>query len=223
MAVSAAGYGMTSTTHWNNTSGTVTTNSWTVCDKNGNWKVLTNGTTNFCNLWAPEVEYVEVVPNKLPAGQRTMELPDGAKLVVDDMGNYRIEDKDAKVTYQANRIREFSPYLNASDMLAKFVEYVGSLGVKQSEVLGLPLELFINWLVIEAAERDSDPIPSDVVPIPQHHRIKSLLRPKCLTCGRFIKRLYMKHNFPFCHPEHGSAYVQRKQLAYAGNSNEGRP
>ena len=67
------------------------------------------------------------------AGQ-TIKLPDGSHLILDDLGNYRVEDKDAKVQYRANRMRDFSPHLNASDLLAQFVRYVGSLGVRQAEV-----------------------------------------------------------------------------------------
>lgn len=152
---------------------------------------------------------VEIIPKKLPAGQRTIELPDGAHLHIDDLGNYRIEDAAAQVTYKANRIREFSPHLNASDMVAKFVEYTRQLGVRQDEVLGLPLELFINWLIIEAAERDQDPVPADVIPVPQHRELLMVVKPKCLACGRFIPRLHHAHRFPFCGPEHGVKYLRR--------------
>lgn len=158
-------------------------------------------------------KYIMSVPNSmsgditLNAGQRTVNLPDGSKLLIDDAGNYRIEDNDAKVTYRANRVREFSPHLNASDMLAQFVKYVGSLGVQQAEVLGLPIELFINWLIIEAAERDHDAVPPDVVPVFEHREVQLILRPKCLSCGRFIPRLHRQHRFPFCGVEHAARYV----------------
>jgi hypothetical protein len=150
--------------------------------------------------------------HNLEAG-RAYQLPDHSRLVIDDHGNYKIEDQDAKVTYQANRIREFSPHLNASDMLAKFVEYVGSLGVRQTEVLSLPIELFINWLIIEAAERDHDPVPPEVVPVPQHRELKMLVKPKCLKCGRFIPALHRRHRFPFCDPQHAGVYLQRQRPA----------
>jgi hypothetical protein len=161
---------------------------------------------------------------KIEAGQKKIDLPDGAKLVVDDAGNYRIEDNDAKVTYRANRIRDFSPHLNASDMVAAFVRYVGSLGLRQRDVLGLPIELFINWLVIEAAERDSDPIPADVLPVSRHPMLVKAIRPQCLKCGRFIPRVNLQRGLQFCGVEHGIAYVQRlhakqledKSLATAG-------
>lgn len=154
-----------------------------------------------------------------------IELPDGAKLIFDDKGNYRIEDKDAKVTYQANKIREFSPHLNASDLLVQFVKYVGSLGVKQSELLSLPIELFINWLVIEAAGRDKDPIPEDIVRVEQHRVIKMVCKPKCLKCGKYIPLVHWKNKFVFCNVDHGIDFMRKKnpnlkferpQLPYVG-------
>lgn len=151
-----------------------------------------------------------LIQDKIPAGQRTLEMPDKSKLIIDDAGNYRIEDKDAVVTYRANRLREFSPYLNASDMIGKFVEYVQSIGgVKQSEVLGLPLELFINWLIIEAARRDADPVPEDVVPVKDHKALANTLRPQCLACGKFIPRDHYRRRFQFCSAEHGIEYARR--------------
>lgn len=136
-------------------------------------------------------------------------LPDDGKLIIDDAGNYAIEDKDAKVTYRANRIREFSPHLNASELLGQFVEYVRSLGVNQKDTLGLPIELFINWLIIEAAERDGDQIPETVVPPQQHETLKLVLKPKCLSCGRFIPKLHQQHRFPFCDPDHALRHARK--------------
>jgi hypothetical protein len=152
---------------------------------------------------------IEKIPDRLPAGKRTMILPDGAKLLVDDDGNYRIEDKDAKVTYKANRIREFSPHLNASDLLAQFVGYIGGLGVKRDEVMGLPIHLFISWLILEAAERDGDPVPSDVMPVQSDPVLRLAVKPKCLKCGRFIPRLHYRQRFPYCSPDHAAAHIAR--------------
>lgn len=141
-------------------------------------------------------------------------LPDGAKLVIDHDGNYKIDDKDAKVIYKANRVRDFSPHINASEMLAQFVEYVGTLGVRQTEVLTLPIELFINWLIITAAERDHDPVPEDVV-VADHKALVTLRNPRCLYCQRFITRLSMERRFPFCNLDHGGRYLIRVQQGLA--------
>ena len=137
---------------------------------------------------------------------RTYGLPDGAKLIVDDKGNYTLEDKDAKVTYKACNIRDFNPYLNASDLLAKFVEYVGKLHLTKTEVLKLPIELFIAWLILEAAAKDGDPQPQEIPAIPQTKVIKTILKPRCLDCGRFIPRNRIAQRFEFCGPEHSSRY-----------------
>lgn len=180
---------------------------------------VTNYTTHTINLRVAPSGYPTVgsggvveagFPNLIPAGKRELGLPDGSKLVVDDLGNYRIEDKDAKVTYQANRVRPFSPHLNASDLLAQFVRYAGSLGVRQREVLQLPIELFINWLVIEAAERDQDPIPEDIKPLAQ--QLSPLRKPRCLVCKRFIPLLHHRNRFPFCDPAHAERHVKRLAL-----------
>lgn len=157
---------------------------------------------------------------KIRPGAGEIDLPDGAKLIVDDAGNYRIEDADAKVTYQANRFREFSPFLNASEMLARFVEYVQKVGVKQPDVLGLPIELFINWLVIEAAERDQDPVPDGVVRVEDHQAVVATRKPKCLSCGRFIPLEHHRRRFAFCSIEHGIVYARSKLPSIAARSSE---
>lgn len=182
------------------------------------WKINYQWTTgnSVINLKWDDINNTLVqgeIPAALPPGKRSLGLPDGSKLEIDDLGNYTIHDKDAKVTYKANRIREFSPHLNASDLLAQFVRYVGGLGVRQKEVLSLPIELFINWLVIEAAERDQDQIPAEVVPVERHPVLATARRPRCLGCGKFIPRLYYRNRFPFCGPEHGARHAQRLQIA----------
>lgn len=180
-----------STCHWLDCGGT-----WT----GANWSKL-----NYSYTFAKE----DLLDNrrKIIAGKKTIELPDGAKLIVDDIGNYHIEDTDAKVTYKANRIREFSPYLNASDMLAKFVDYVRNVGLRKDDVLQLPIQLFIGWLVLEAAQRDGDPLPDGIEPLENSPLIKTLRRPRCLACGRFIRRTCIEQRFPFCGAEHGAKYI----------------
>lgn len=83
-------------------------------------------------------------------------LPDGTRISVNGDGNFQLDDKDAKVVYKANRIREFNPYVNASDLLERFIEEAGRLGVEQTRMLKLPVEAFINWLIREAAKKDGD-------------------------------------------------------------------
>jgi len=176
------------------------------------WKNVATSSATCCD-WDTNSGWVSMVPTipaKLPAEARELELPDGAKLIIDGAGNYRVDDQDAQVVYQANRIREFSPHLNASDMVARFVEYVGSLGVRKADVLGLPLHLFIAWLVIEAADRDGDDVPEGIVAVDKDPYVIGSVRPRCLGCGRFIKKLHQRNRFPFCSPEHGARYMRQK-------------
>lgn len=139
-----------------------------------------------------------------PGDMITIELPDGAILHAEADGSYRIEDKDAKITYKAARVREFNPFLNASDLLEEFVRYVKGFGVKRGDFMNLPIELFINWLVIRAAEQDGEPPPD--VPDP----IKMLPAPpkmaRCLDCGRFIPEKPRLLGIVFCHGGHMDRY-----------------
>lgn len=119
---------------------------------------------NFVHLKTP-YEVMEMplhtheVEGYLLHADKTYVLPDGSTLTIDPHGNYGINDESAKVIYQACRRREFNPYLNASDLLVSFVKEVGAIdGVNQDEVLRLPIEAFINWLVLQAATKDGESI-----------------------------------------------------------------
>src|SRR5690554_6941531 len=79
--------------------------------------------------------------------------PDGTRLRFED-GNVTIYDENAKVIYKSNPIREFNPYLNASDLLEEFIAYCKKKKVRQSDFMQLPVELFIMWLVVRTAEKD---------------------------------------------------------------------
>jgi hypothetical protein len=184
---------------------------WTLATSNASFSTI----ANFVDYTTGMISYrtVETVADGRLSVGREYALPDGSKLTLDAQGNYRLDDKDAKVVYKGNRVREFSPYLNASDLIAKFVEYAGTLRVRQDEVLGLPLELFVNWLVIEAAERDGDPVPETVERLPTHPRLRNELQPKCLRCGRYVPRAYHRRRFDFCSPEHGAEYARRLMKA----------
>jgi hypothetical protein len=139
-------------------------------------------------------------------------LADGSCIHVDNKGNFRVEDSGAKVIYKASRVREFNPFINASDLLAEFIRYVGTLDVKRSEVQGLPLGLFVNWLVIRAAETDDDPIPSDIVPVPQHRLLRARINPRCIACQRYIPRTFAAQGFAYCNPQHAERH-HRKLIA----------
>lgn len=128
----------------------------------------------------------------------SIETPDGTLIKIDNNGNIEIEDDNAKIVYKANRIREFNRFLNASDLLEDFIRFIGSKGVKQNEVLNIPIEIFINWLIIEAAKEDGEEPP--ILPLNNKDY------PRCLICGRFIKKS-LAQVAKFCNPDHYSKYL----------------
>jgi len=149
---------------------------------------------------------------KLEAGEKMrIELPDGAVLVVEESGAYTLVDKDAKLTYRANRIRDWNPYLNASDLLAEFVQYLGSLGLSRSDAKAIPIELFINWLVIEAARVDGEEAPPDVRVL-DHPALPAPTNPRwnmrCIQCRRFIPRRLAEKQIMVCSPEHMQRFLE---------------
>jgi hypothetical protein len=103
-----------------------------------------------------------------------LELPDGARLEYDADGSYRMIDADARVTYRACRFREFNRFLNASDLLEEFISDAGALGARQSDMMQGALALFVNWLVLKAAEADGDTPPPDVPALADHPILKQL-------------------------------------------------
>lgn len=87
---------------------------------------------------------------------RTIKFPDDTMIDFKENGSFTIKDQDAKVTYKANRSRDFNPFINASDKLEDFIRFCGELGVKQDDMLNIPLRSFVQWLVMEAAKADGD-------------------------------------------------------------------
>lgn len=106
---------------------------------------------------------------------------------------YQIEDKDAKVVYKGCPTRDFNAYLNASDKLEEFIKFCGNAGVRQGDMLGIPIELFIKWLVIEAARTDGEKTEMllDLRALPDYSQ------PRC-SCGRYLSREFKKQGLNFC-------------------------
>ena len=127
----------------------------------------------------------------------TLRMPDGGLLEVSKDGSYVLNDKDSKVIYRANRVRDFNPFLNASDKIEDFIRFCGSVGVKQDEMMDIPIRLFIAWLVIEAAKADGEPEPADVPLLPD---LKARAKPRCRSCGRFTSRKLQLRKLEFCRP-----------------------
>lgn len=133
-----------------------------------------------------------------------LSLQDGGKFILDASGNYRIEDKDAKITYKANTSREFNRFINASDLLAKFITDMGELGAKQDNVLQIPIEQFITWLIVQAAKQDGEDMAPDLPRLAAH---AGDAKPRCRSCGRFIPRRHMTAGLLFCGGAHADRYL----------------
>jgi len=143
-------------------------------------------------------------------------LPDNTIISVKADGSYKIIDDGGKIKYKGNPLREFNPYINSSDMLEEFVDFVASVGgVSKRNFLNIPIELFIRWLVIRAAEADGDDLPEDQTSILNHPAL--LPAPiqkqsaKCKCCGRFINKKRASHSIFFCSTDHFDEF-SRKML-----------
>jgi hypothetical protein len=98
---------------------------------------------------------------QLPHG--TYALPDGATLTINDDTSYQFCDKDAKVTYAANRNREFNEYVNVSDILDQFMQYASAMKLTRDQFLTIPIQTFLKWLIIEASRKDGETVPDHEV------------------------------------------------------------
>lgn len=76
--------------------------------------------------------------------------------------------------------REFNKYINASDLLEEFIAYLGTEHVRQGEVLKLPMDLFVKWLIIRACEQDGEE-PDVILQLPAPKK-----QPRCIGCGRYM-------------------------------------
>jgi hypothetical protein len=182
------------------TSTTSSTSTWATTSSTSGLTITgnTNGVVVVNNAISGDID---VSPNS------RLKLPDGHVIVVDDVGNFEILDDDAQVTYQGNNVLEFNKYINASDLLEAFIKDLGGLGVKQGEVLDVPINLFINWLILNAADQDGDDTPDDVPRL--EASVKPTKHPKCLCCGKFISKTLVEHKIHFCSPHHHERYLAK--------------
>ena len=135
-----------------------------------------------------------------------IDLPDGTRVRVSKDGSYKIIDKNAKVTYQQTPAREFNKFINASDILEDFVKYLGEIGARQQDVLEVPIEVFIHWLVIEAAKADGDEPPKDVQALPPITKHDC----RCVCCGKFITKEKHGLGINFCSANHLETFMNKK-------------
>lgn len=193
------------TTNTSSTSTGITTSTWAT--NNLTSSVTVTGLAVNVNASGVVITNNEISGDIDVAPNSKLKLPDGHVIVVDALGNFEILDDDAQVTYQGNNVLEFNKYINASDLLEAFIKDLGGLGVKQGEVLDVPINLFINWLILNAADQDGDDTPDDVPRL--ESSVKPHKHPKCLCCGKFIKKTLVEHKIHFCNPKHHERYLAK--------------
>lgn len=160
-------------------------------------------------------EYKDIHPHE-KLGFGLYRLPDGTRLSISPVGLVEIDDKDAKVFYRSAP-RDFNAYLNASDMLERFLGYVGEFGMTAHEALHLPLDLFISWLIVSAAEQDGEPEPAyeikkltiALVPVKQRPKEWRRHTARCRGCGRFLSQRRASNHIDFCSGEHMDRFFAR--------------
>lgn len=150
----------------------------------------------------PLPPFAERVERFLASFAGTISLPDRTRLAFDGKGNCRIEDAEARVIYRANRVREFNRFINASDLIEDFISECKRLGLRRKDFLGLPIGLFIHWLVIKSAEADGEDPPPEVPRL--EAGVLALApprRPRCQACGRFMLVAVRDAGLGHCRPK----------------------
>lgn len=155
--------------------------------------------------------------NVQPGIDYEIELPDHTIISIKADGSYKIIDDGGKIKYKGNPLREFNPYINSSDLLEEFVDFVASVGgVSKKNFLNIPIELFIRWLVIRAAEADGDDLPEDQTSLLAHPALlpapKHAHSAQCKCCGRFITKKRASHGILFCSTEHFDEFSQKMEV-----------
>ena len=101
--------------------------------------------------------------------------------------------------------REFNRYINASDLLEEFIRFLGEHKVRQGEVLKLPIDLFVKWLILRACEQDGEE-PNVTLQLPPPRQ-----QARCLGCGRWAKGLTVPFHDSHC----AGFYYKRASLVRA--------
>ncbi len=187
----------------------------TTGSSSASYYVQAPGGAIMCDWGGSTVDWDDATKQKISSVIRELEMADGSIIHIDDKGNFRIEDDLAKVIYKASRVRDFNPCINAGDLLAEFIDYVRREvpSVQRKDVPEIPLQVFVNWLILEAASRDGDDAPPDVAPVPKERLLVARVKPQCRlpTCRRFIPRT--NGGFLYCNPDH--AYEHGRLLKAA--------
>lgn len=129
-----------------------------------------------------------------------------------DHGDVTIQDENAKIIYKSNPIREFNKYLNASDLLEEFISFCDEQKVRKNEFMKLPIELFIMWLVVRAADQDGEPDHTTQLLLEDASK-KKRVQPKCGCCGKFLPKHKVEQGINFCNGEHLDRFMSKKLIA----------
>jgi hypothetical protein len=136
---------------------------------------------------------------KLDDDNCKLELPDGTIIDIDELGNFHVNDKNSKVIYKSNSIREFNKYINASDLLEEFILFLGSeFDVRQNQIMNVPIQIFIEWLIVQAAMKDGDNYSDDMKKLDAGVIYEKNWYRRCRNCGRFIKSKLFDAGMNFC-------------------------
>jgi hypothetical protein len=180
-------------------------------------EALKNSTTRFIDIAHPTAKLKDSLAfchfNKIaiPNTGCRLILPNDVQVKIDGQtGGITIDDADRKVFYEAAP-RGFNKYLNASDTLEDFIRYLGRMDVRQRHVMAMPLGLYINWLIIEAAEKDGD-TADDLKPKLTEGVASLKAQPRCLFCKRFIAQARHEKGINFCCSTHMDRYMAREDL-----------
>lgn len=136
---------------------------------------------------------------KLDDDSCEIELPDGTILTIDELGNFQVNDKNAKVIYLSNSIREFNQYINASDLLEEFIKFLGKeFDIRQNQIMDVPIQVFIEWLIVQAAIKDGDDYSRDMQMLKIEAQKERNWYRRCKCCGRYIQKRMFDAGLLFC-------------------------
>lgn len=106
-----------------------------------------------------------------------------SKLSCDDCHVTAQAIAEAQLKYRRPSPLEFNKYINASDLMEEFIEFLGENKVKQQEAWNIPIEHFIKWLIIRACEEDKEEANVTLeLPSPKK-------QPRCMGCQKFMPKL----------------------------------
>ena len=113
-------------------------------------QITEDGTYNIDNQYWGRTGQVDII-----AGQEAVvSLPDGTIIDIENDGTYTIDDSNSKTIYKFDNVRESNEIFTSSNMVEKFIEYLGKNGAKKEDLNEIPISDFIKWLMWVASVED---------------------------------------------------------------------